>query len=158
MHACWEGVVKQFLGYWFDPHYKQPCYVKNWNTFEQILKNIKFPHDFSHPVRSYATFGAYWKGKPSMLSKFDSCVAAELKNFAMIIFPSIMNRFLERKYYLHFLLFVDAMDILTARSINMIDLAVARKKLLSFVKQTEDLYGRVTYSNFCIHSITQSLR
>ena len=64
MHACWEGVVKQFLSYWFhSENSEHPFYVKDKNFFEKQLLSVKFPHDFSHPVRSYATFGAYWKGK-----------------------------------------------------------------------------------------------
>jgi len=65
MHACWEGVTKQFLRLWFDTSNKEmPYYIvpAKKTVFESRLKNIKFPHDFSHPVRSYEKDGAFWKG------------------------------------------------------------------------------------------------
>jgi hypothetical protein len=65
MHACWEGVMKQFLHLWFDTGNKDEAfYVVPGKRvlFESRLKNIKFPHDFSHPVRSWEKDGAYWKG------------------------------------------------------------------------------------------------
>jgi hypothetical protein len=145
MHACWEGVVKQFLSYWLEPeNSNEPFYVKDKSAFEQQLQKIKFPHDFSHPVRSYATFGAYWKGKICDNLETNRLTAVEFKNFALFIFPSIMHHFLQRKYFRHFLLFVDAMVIITARSIPMEDVTTARRKLLQFVKETEPLYGKVS--------------
>jgi hypothetical protein len=65
MHACWEGVMKQFLHLWFDTvNNEEAFYVGPAKkvVFERRLKNIKFPHDFSHPVRSWDKDGAYWKG------------------------------------------------------------------------------------------------
>ena len=146
MHACWEGVTKQFLRLWFDTSNKEePYYIvpAKKMVFESRLKNIKFPHDFSHPVRSYEKDGAFWKGLTQVFDCDLLLSAVELKNFALIIFPSIMSEFLAPVYFKHFMLFSLAMGTVTSRSISPEQLEEARANLLQFVEQAETLYSRV---------------
>jgi hypothetical protein len=151
MHACWDGVVKRFLLLWMSSKNKDaPFYVTKKSLFEERLAAIKLPHDFSHRVRSYKKEGAYWKGMCCLICCSLNSSATEFKNFALIVFPSIMEEFLTPRYFSHFMLFVRAMATLSSRSISRIQVQDAKQKLNEFVQNTEQLYGQVVSCLACL--------
>jgi hypothetical protein len=68
--------------------------------------------------------------------------AVEYKNFVMYLFEPLMADLLDKTYYDHFMLFVEAVRWLYSRQLNPQELPVARENLKRFVKQTQQLYGK----------------
>jgi hypothetical protein len=168
MHACWEGVTKRFLKAWFDSkHHKEPFYFGPdlRDKFESLMKQVKFPHDFSSPARSWTIDGKFWKGKPDLVTLTNTLVAVEFKNFALYLFAPIMEVLVssiedeERKrriqsLYQHFVKFTKAVSILNQRSISPTEVNDAERLLLEFERETDEKYGvdfKVINVHYMIH-------
>ena len=131
MHCIDLGVIQYFLESWIGKscHFTEFDVILDQNKLHKLdkfLTQMKVPDEFTRMPRSTQELG-YWK-------------ADEMKCFALFYFP-LMDNFLPREYFLHFLDFVFAYRLLSKQRIHVSDLKKAQQLLDRFCQKTKILYG-----------------
>ena len=130
MHSALLGVVNQFLGLWTDVKSNDKCYYIDRYELDKLserLLAVKPPRDVGVLPRSL-DLRQQWK-------------PAELKYFLLLYSPVILQGALPSSHYLHWLLFVNGIHLLTGTAISVEDLQKADLCLLKFVRLLPQLYG-----------------
>lgn len=142
MHSALLGVVNQFLLLWTDPANHDKCYFIDCYELDKLserLLAIKPPRDIGFLPRSL-DLRKHWK-------------PAELKYFLLMYSPVILQGALPSSHYLHWLLFVNGIHLLTGKAITVEDLQKADLCLLKFVRLVPQLYG-VENASYHTHLLT----
>ncbi len=129
LHCCYIGVNYLLLELWLSSVYhKQLFYIGlRWAEINQSLLRITPPGNFARLPRSILDY-KFWKGNEHRSWMFFYAI------------PSLIN-ILPARYLLHYKLFVEAVYILSKRSIKSSELERADVNLKAFVGDFERLYG-----------------
>ena len=131
MHGVLLGVVRKLLTLWFDSsHSKEPYSLsKCVNLIDKRLCSIKPPNFVTRLPRSIKNHLKYWK-------------ANECRSWLFYYSPVVLHGIMEKEYFEHYLLLVEAIHLLTLTSIapSMIDDSF--KKIVNFCCMFEVLYGQ----------------
>lgn len=107
-----------------SPYYIRPI---DQELLSVLIIALKPPREIRRLPRAF-TERNYWK-------------AAEWRNFLLFYSPLLIGRFVQAKYFHHWMLLVYAMHVLMKSSITQSDIRSARFALLKFCLQTQSLYG-----------------
>jgi len=138
MHLVCLGVVKKLIGLWIEfgprPTRLRPRYVRN---ISDMLKNIQktTPIDFGR--------------KPRAMSEYRQWKATEFRTFLLYTGPVVLQHYLKKNIYEHFLSLHIAMSILISPIMSKISSYVdyAEALLKHFVSTFECLYGKCFISH-----------
>ena len=142
MHSVLLGVVRQILNLLFDSvNHKETFYLgpRKQAILDSQLITLCPPSDITRSPRSLSQ-RAQWK-------------ANEYRSFLLYYSPLLFENVMESRYYLHWLLLVNAIHILVSREITEKELSNAKLYLFKFVRQMEQLYGH-RHVSFNIHLLT----
>lgn len=136
LHCIDLGVSRQFGHLWFDSsNHQEPWYIGNKiPMIDDRLSHVCPPNEVTRLPRSVLQ-RAYWKG-------------SEWHWWLLLYSPVVLFGILPQRFYLHFLLLVEAVFLLTNSSISRRDVNRAHTCLSQFVYRFEELYGRqhLTYN------------
>jgi len=134
------GVCRQFITIWTDSsNHGKPFYRKSTKAVDTILANIKPPNEIRRLPRSLED-RKFWK-------------ASEFRNFLLFYSPVALADVLPRKYFLHWMLLVNAINLLLGESITEESVEQSRDCLIKFVVQIEELYG-IEHISYNVHQLT----
>ena len=142
MHAGMLGVVRQIVNLTFDsayhdsPFYMGPSVLKR---VDELMLQMTPPSEVRRSPRPLSE-RSYWKA---------SEWRAFLLYYSVVIFGEVMSQ----PYFLHWLLLVNAINILLRRSISQAALDLSRLYLLKFSDGVEKLYG-LEHVSFNVHLLT----
>jgi len=138
MHACILGTMRQFAKLWFNSKYHEKEFYLG-HAKEEVNKRLKLlkpPFYFSRPPRSLEEM-KFWKGHEFYL-------------WGLIYSPAVLKGILPTKFLRHWLLFIEALFLLTQESIAKSQVYNAMDLMVQFTKGTEELYG-LEHCSFNIH-------
>lgn len=140
MHLVCLGVMKRLLMFWIKGN-------KSHRFSEEALKNInKTITDYKHcAITEFAR-------KPRNLDDLDHWKATEYRQFLMYYGPIVIQPYLEKQLYVHFLSFHIAIRILASPKLCIEFNDYAHKLLFYFVEMVEHLYGK-EYVNHNVHNL-----
>lgn len=129
MHGVLLGVQKLLLTLWFENGFKS----KMWSHAEKVdavdkkLSEIKPPSGIGRLPRSISKHLKYWK-------------ASELRSFLLYWGIPVLSGVLRNEYMVHYVLLVQALNILLKTNISKTEIDVAERLLLRFCQQLDQLY------------------
>ena len=133
MHCILLGIMKKLLHYWLTSKRCHSYRLSN-SQISIINSNINLiirhiPSCFSRKPRSLNTF-RQWK-------------ATEFRIFLLYTGKFVLKKVLGNKYYEHFLILSHAVSlIISSRTINPLNICLANKLFIYFIKQGISLYGK----------------
>ena len=138
MHMVFEGTQKQLLELWLlSKYHKKPWYIGKCqslkkqedqnNLFEQTLMKAKYPSEFPRTQRTINLFATF--------------KANEYRNFIYYSGYISLKNILPKKYLDHYLLYVNAIRLLTQDFITLSDIEKAELLLKTFYLKFKTLYG-----------------
>lgn len=133
LHSALLGIGKQFLCLWIEK--KGDWNIsRNLESMNTDIKNIEPPRSFSRMPRSLSLYQIF-KGH-------------EFLNWILFYSVPILRKYLQEKYFEHWLLFVRALFILLQSRITKRDLKEATILMRLFVRDIDTLYGdrHLTYN------------
>lgn len=148
MHSICLGVVRQLADLWFESkHFRSRFYIglRKRDIDKKLLK-IRPPSNITRPVRSISE-KANWK-------------ANEWRNWLLFYGPVCLHEILPTMYYKHFLLLSNGIFLLLKDNISDADYVLAKRKLLTFHKQFQILYGiqNMVYNVHIVSHIPESVK
>lgn len=141
MHCVLLGVVKTFLGMWFDSKYhEEPWYLgRHLQTIDNRLLTIRPPDYISRCPRSLK-HRCYWK-------------ASELRAWLLFYSFPVLSNSLPDAYLQHFVLLIGAVYMLLSESISKDQIDLSQMLLFRFVDGVHELYGE-RFCSFNVHQLT----
>ena len=147
MHCLWLGIVVQFRKLW-ETCTDKPYYIQNMAVkIDNILCHIKPPEEILRIPRSMEMFGSDWK-------------ASENRNFCLFYSPVILKDLLPKKYYNHWLLFVNGCKLLFKKPVTDDNIRAAQNLFDNFIYDIPELYGveHVSYNIHILQHIPQTVK
>lgn len=140
LHCCLEGVADQFLNYFMELLSND-----NKKEIDENLKKIRAPRQIGRLTRPISNKND-WK-------------ARELENFVLYYSLPVLSKFLRKKNFEHWLLFVEGLYILLQDKLHISELERADLLFHRFVYETENLYGvkAMTYNLHLLLHISESV-
>jgi len=139
MHCALLGVTKQFMNIWTDGANRFQEFHLNASMIDPILMSV-CPPDEIHRLPRTMTDRAFWK-------------ASEYRNFLLVYSPIVLMNALPKKYFFHWMLFVNGVSLLCSKNVTVQMLATSRDCLTKFVLSAATLYGEEIVS-YNIHILT----
>ena len=130
MHTVLLGIVRRLLKLWFDSKFSsEPFSAANLvDTADRRLSFIKPPHYITRHPRSIKQHSQYWK-------------ASRCRSWLFHYSVPVLDDILKKIFYDHYLLFVDAIFILSQESISPEELLHCEELLMKFCCLFSTLYG-----------------
>lgn len=129
MHCC-SGVAKQVAIQLFGTKKKTGLFSKKIHEIDELISNIKAPNQIVRLTRNLSE-KEFWK-------------AREWENWTLYYSLSIFEIVLEKKFTVHWALFVDAIYLLLKDNIQVQEIDWADQLLHKFVSNSEILYYKVS--------------
>lgn len=141
MHSVFSGIGKRLIELWFDKLYKDCKFslYKFLMVVDAYLAQIKHPNFCTRRPRPFTGHLSFY-------------TTSEIKNWVMYFSIPILQQIMEREYFEHYFLLVEAMFILHQDSITQNDLVKAECLLHKFVSTFELLYD-LKFMSFNVHSL-----
>lgn len=141
MHSVLLGVVKQFLGLWFEDkrsgsQYDLSAFV---GEIDSVLLKIQPPNDTHVLPRSIEFHQNHFK-------------ASELYYWVLFYSIPILQKYLPENYFNHWLLLVAALYTLLQKNIKKLDIDRAEILLQKFVRDMKPLYGE-KHLSYNVHQL-----
>lgn len=129
MHQVLLGIVRKLLNLWFSQsHSREPYSLRaHLTVIDQQLLRIKPPNFITRVPRSIAEHMKYWK-------------ASECRSFLFYYSVPLLSTVMDRRYFSHYLLLVQAIFILNSSSICSTDVLQSEQMLRQFVCMFATLY------------------
>ena len=105
---------------------------------EKILSDIKYPSEYSRTILPLKKFLNFYK-------------ASEFRNSVFYLAIPVLKTFLPTPFYTHFAKYSLFIRILCNDKVKQEDLILALKLIITFSKETSDLYGS-KHMTFNLHS------
>ena len=124
LHAVYIGVVGQLLKLWLLSTQIRPFHI-DIGAFNAAIASVKVPAEVLKLPRAYSTD---WK-------------AHEKRNFLFFYSVPVLRQLLPRAYYRHWMLFVNAIRLVSQKEITDEAIEIAYVLANDFVLTAEELYG-----------------
>lgn len=130
MHQTLLGVTRTIMFCWFgQQNSKEAFYI---NKQKQNIINARLGK-----IKSFRS-----SSNPRSISELKKFKAKEFRDFLLFYITPCLEGILPKKYMEHFQLLSSAIYMLLKKTINRDDLPIAEKKMITFVRQFESLYGQ----------------
>ncbi|XP_013380319.1 uncharacterized protein LOC106151541 [Lingula anatina] len=141
MHTVLLGIVRRLLKLWFDPKFSSEPYSASRfvDIADKRLACIRPPYFIKRHPRSIKDHSQYWK-------------ASECRSWLFYYSVPVLFGVLQKEYFEHYLLFVDAMFIMNLDSISPEDLLHCEELLIKFSCLFSSLYG-VSHMSANLHQM-----
>ena len=133
MHAVFIGMVTQFIVLWLQSPVGCPYHI-DVDRFNEVLASIKVPAEIEKLPR---IFDGSWK-------------AQEKRNFLFFYSVPALRQLLERKYYRHWLLLVNAIRLVSRKEFSEESIDIAYLLATDFILTTEKIYG-IEHNSYNMH-------
>ncbi len=130
MHTVLLGVVRRLLSLWFDSQYGTESFsvAKLVDVVDSRVAKLKPPHFITRLPRSIREHSSHWK-------------ASECRSWLYYYSVPILETVLQKDYFQHYLLFVEAMFMLSMESLSVDHVDHCERLLMHFVCMYQTLYG-----------------
>lgn len=142
MHAVLLGVCRQFANLWFSKsNHAEKFYLgeKVEKLLDSLLESIKPISEISRTPRKMSE-RQHWK-------------AHEWLSWLLVYSLPLMRKVFPMELVQHWSLLVDAIVILLKKGVTKSEIFFAEKSLISFIQQTEEIYG-LEHCSFNVHLLS----
>ncbi len=143
MHCSDLGISRTFYKLWTSDS-DAPYYIGKPECLDEILLTFMLPDNIRRLSRSYVP---KWK-------------ASEWRNFRNLYSPIALRNKLPTRYYNHWLLFVNAMRLISGKKVTSSDIQTSILLATKFIYEAENLYGtdNVSYNLHSLLHLIQAVR